>query len=118
MYQKNSICIETYEGLLVIDGWQLKDEDWNGWAIPVFAKPAADAIAEVIGLDYNAETKTYTDTLKSAGDTDFFDSWTIGFNDELGQETVAIGAASWCWCIVDEKELKDLTMTIIDRRTK
>lgn len=116
MYQKSSVCIETYSGLLVIDGWILKDQDWNGWAIPVFAKPAADAIAEVIGLDVDG--KTYKETPKSNGDNDYFEEWTLGFNEELGVETVAIGAASWCWSVTDDEEMKDLKMKIIDRRTK
>lgn len=116
MYQEANICIETYGGLLVVDGWILKDQDWNGWVIPVFAKPAADAIAEVIGLDVDG--KTYKETPKSNGDNDYFEEWTLGSNEELGVETVAIGACSWCWSITDGEEMKDLKMNIIDRRTK
>lgn len=115
MYQKANVCIESYEGLLVIDGWILQGEDWNGWVIPVFAKPAADAIADVIELEVDG--KTYRETPKSAGDTDYFDEWTLGLNEELGVETVAIGACSWCWCITDDEELKQLDMKIIDRRS-
>ena len=116
MLQKNSLCIETINGLLIIDGWELKDKHWNGWSIPFFSKEAADAIAEEIGLDVDG--KTYKETPKSNGDNDYFEEWTLGFNEELGVETVAIGAASWCWSVTDDEEMKDLKMKIIDRRTK
>ena len=114
MYQRTNVCIETYNGLLVVDGWILKDEHWNGWAIPVFAKDAADAIAEVLGMEIDG--KTYRETPKSAGDTDYFEEWTLGENKHLGEETVAIGAASWCWSVTDDEELKNLKMNVIDRR--
>lgn len=116
MYRKANVCIETYNGLLVVDGWEFKDRHWNGWSIPVFGKVAADAVAQEIGLDYDEKTKTYTETPKSNGDNDYFESWTIGHNEELGQETVAIGACSWCWSFADDEELKTLDMKIIDRR--
>ena len=118
MYKRANLCIESYEGLVVVDGWEVDGSHWNGWAIPVFGFAAAQAIAEEIGLDYDAETKTYKETPKSAGDTDYFEEWTSGFNDELEEETVAIGACYWCWSTVDEDELKNLTMKVIDRRTK
>lgn len=118
MYKKTNVCIESYEGLVIVDGWILDDQRWNGWAIPVFGFAAAQAIAEEIGLDYDAETKTYKETPKSAGDTDWFEDWTSGFNEELGEETVAIGACYWCWDDIEDDEIKNLDMKVIDRRVK
>lgn len=117
MLRKNNLCIETMNGLLIIDGWEFKDQHWNGWSIPFFGKEAADAIAEEIGLTYDAETDTYTDTEQSAGDNRF-ESWRGGFNEEVGEKVYPIGAASWCWSITDDEEMKSLKMNIIDRRTK
>lgn len=118
MYQKTNICIETYGGLLVVDGWILKDQDWNGWVIPYFDRVAAKAIADIMQFPYNDETDTYTETERSAVDCGWFDSWTGGFNLELGEHVYCIGAMSWCWDDITDEELKQLDMTIIDRRTK
>lgn len=118
MYKRTNVCIESYEGLVVVDGWILPDQRWNGWAIPVFGFAAAQAIAEEMGFEYNPETKTYKETERTAGDCGWFDEWTSGFNEELGEETVAIGACSWCWDDITDEELKQLDMKIIDRRSK
>lgn len=116
MYKKTNVCIESYEGLVVVEGWILDDQRWNGWAIPVFGRAAANAIAEEIGLTVQGDT--YTETPKSAGDSDYFESWTGGFNEELGEFTVAIGATYWCWDDITDEELKQIDMKVIDRRTK
>lgn len=118
MYRKSNICIETYNGLLVVDGWDLEGRHWNGWSIPLFNKVAADAIAENIGLVYDAETDTYTETEISAGNSGYFEAWKGFFSEEVGEHVYAIGACSWCWTLTDDEELKNLDMKIIDRRVK
>ncbi len=117
MLKKTNVCIENYDGLVVVDGWT-SDQHWNGWAIPLFDKVAADAIAEEIGLVYDKETDSYKETKKSAGDSDYLEEWTGGLNNELGVHVYAIGAMYWCWDTIAEDDIKEVIVKVIDRRTK
>lgn len=99
-YQPTNLSIEGKAGLVTVPGYTANDT-WNGWAVPMFDKPAmlelvrqlpdvleydeqADTVREVFNPDYHAEG-------------DELDKWPGGYNSELKQTMYAIGAYSWTW---------------------
>ena len=49
---------------------------------------------------------------------DEFESWKGGFNEEVGEKVYSIGAANWCWSVIEENDITHLDMKVIDRRKK
>jgi hypothetical protein len=95
----------TTDSGTIVEGFVRQDEDWNGWALPLFN--FENAMKLVNAKDFQLEYSEETDSVNERFNPDYFDSeedcisWGGGFNKEIGEKVYAIGTGYYCWSVIE-----------------
>lgn len=101
-YKLSKVQIESeFLGVCTFDAWVDQENDWNGWAIPMFDEENANKVALALNLRYDKERDCYMESLAdleragyTAGESE---EWHPEFSEEVCEKVYFIGSAYWCW---------------------